>query len=31
MIKMCETIYERGIQDGSKRITVAACVFWKIC
>lgn len=28
---MCETIYERGIQDGCPRKTVAACVFWKIC
>lgn len=31
MIRMCNTIYERGIQDGCPRKTVAACVFWKIC
>lgn len=31
MIKMCDKISERGIQDGCPRKTVAACVFWKIC
>ncbi len=31
MIRMCEIISERGIQDGCPRKTVAACVFWKVC
>ena len=31
MIKMCDIISERGIQDGCPRKTVAACVFWKVC
>lgn len=31
MIRMCDIISERGIQDGCPRKTVAACVFWKVC